>query len=156
MNVTLEVWSGGQTGVDQAGLDAAIACGLEHKGWIPKGRINEEGEIPKKYTGLTECSARTYPARTELNVRDTDGTILFVVPGKFSRGTELTRRIASRFKRPLLVVPVNSPPSAEEFRIWVEQFEIRRLNVAGPRESKNPGIHDTAQEILTGYFGTLH
>ena len=28
--------SGGQTGADQAALDAAIELGIEHGGWIPK------------------------------------------------------------------------------------------------------------------------
>jgi hypothetical protein len=30
--------SGGQTGADRGGLDAAIHCGLPHGGWCPRGR----------------------------------------------------------------------------------------------------------------------
>lgn len=152
MNVTLEVWSGGQTGCDQAGLDAAIACGLSHKGWIPKGRKNEDGQIPAEYSGLTECDTDSYPARTKKNVQDTDGTLLFVTE-KLSRGTELTRNTANRLRRPLLVVPVKKPPSPETFRTWLSSNGISKLNIAGPRESKNPGIHDAAYKILLRYFG---
>ena len=32
-----KIISGGQTGADRAGLDVAIAKGIPHGGWIPKG-----------------------------------------------------------------------------------------------------------------------
>ncbi|MFO7971456.1 MAG: putative molybdenum carrier protein [Desulfobacterales bacterium] len=32
-----KIISGGQTGADQAALDAAIELGIPHGGWIPKG-----------------------------------------------------------------------------------------------------------------------
>ena len=35
--------SGGQTGADRGGLDAAIACNIPHGGWCPKGRKAEDG-----------------------------------------------------------------------------------------------------------------
>ncbi len=41
--------SGGQTGADRGGLDAAIHCGLPHGGWCPKGRKAEDGVIPVEY-----------------------------------------------------------------------------------------------------------
>ena len=34
-----KIISGGQTGADQAALDAAIKLGIPHGGWIPKGRL---------------------------------------------------------------------------------------------------------------------
>lgn len=33
-----KIVSGGQTGADRAGLDAALELGLELGGWCPKGR----------------------------------------------------------------------------------------------------------------------
>jgi len=48
-----KIISGGQTGADQAGLDAAIEYGLPHGGWIPKGRLTESGTLPERYK-LTE------------------------------------------------------------------------------------------------------
>ena len=35
--------SRGQTGVDRAALDWAIAHGIEHGGWCPAGRRAEDG-----------------------------------------------------------------------------------------------------------------
>ena len=51
--------SGGQTGVDRGALDAAIAWGVEHGGWCPKGRLAEDGRIPACYT-LQETDSSDY------------------------------------------------------------------------------------------------
>jgi hypothetical protein len=39
-----KIISGGQTGADRAGLDFAIETGLEHGGYVPRGRKAEDGE----------------------------------------------------------------------------------------------------------------
>jgi predicted Rossmann-fold nucleotide-binding protein len=44
-----KIISGGQTGADRAALDVAIKLGIPYGGWIPKGRITEEGSLPEKY-----------------------------------------------------------------------------------------------------------
>lgn len=37
--VKFKIVSGGQTGVDRGGLEAASSLGLSYGGWIPKGRL---------------------------------------------------------------------------------------------------------------------
>ena len=64
-----KIISGGKTGADQAALDAAIKLGIFHGGWIPKGRITEDGTLPDKYK-LQEMSSDSYPKRTLQNVLD--------------------------------------------------------------------------------------
>ena len=54
-----KIISGGQTGADQAVLDIVIKLGLPHSGWIPKGRITEEGPLPDKYK-LKEMPTDSY------------------------------------------------------------------------------------------------
>ena len=44
-----KIISGGQTGADQAALDAAIKLGIPHGGWMPIGRMTEDGPLPDKY-----------------------------------------------------------------------------------------------------------
>lgn len=44
-----KVISGGQTGADRAGLDFAIETGLEHGGYVPRGRKAEDGRIDDRY-----------------------------------------------------------------------------------------------------------
>ena len=70
-----EVVSGGQTGVDRAALDAALEAGLAVGGWVPRGRLAEDGVIPAKYP-LQECESEDFAVRTELNVRHSDATVI--------------------------------------------------------------------------------
>ena len=85
-----KIISGGQTGADIAGIDAAIASGLSYGGWLPKGRRTEDGPLPETYA-LQEMKTRGYPKRTEQNVIDSDGTVIFV-RGKLTGGSDLTRK----------------------------------------------------------------
>jgi Circularly permutated YpsA SLOG family len=45
----VKIVSGGQTGVDRAALDAALAVGFPCGGWCPADRSAEDGPIPEKY-----------------------------------------------------------------------------------------------------------
>src|ERR1700757_20437 len=69
MPVLRKIVSGGQTGADRAGLDFAIETGLEHGGFVPKGRKAEDGRIDDKYN-LVELSTDLYPARTKRNIEE--------------------------------------------------------------------------------------
>ena len=80
-----KIISGGQTGADRAALDVAIKLGITHGGWIPKGRITEEGPLPEKYQ-MQEMSTESYAARTEQNVIDSDGTLI-ICRGKPTGGS---------------------------------------------------------------------
>jgi hypothetical protein len=64
--------SGGQSGVDRAALDVALALGIPCGGWCPKGRKAEDGE---RYP-LKETPSAGYSQRTRWNVRDADGTLI--------------------------------------------------------------------------------
>lgn len=61
MGIVEKIISGGQTGADRGGLDAAIALGIPHGGWCPKGRRAEDGKVPKRYR-LRETSGANYQA----------------------------------------------------------------------------------------------
>ena len=138
--------SGGQTGVDRAALDVAIARGILHGGWCPRGRRAEDGRIPVRYA-LREHAAADYPARTEQNVVDSDGTLVLSI-GTPKDGTALTVRLAVRHARPHLVVDLDDAPDAATVATWIAAHRIGVLNVAGPRESTHPGIHARAVAFL--------
>jgi hypothetical protein len=55
--------SGGQTGADRAGLEFALEVGLEHGGYVPKGRKAEDGRIDDRYR-MTELTSPLYPSST--------------------------------------------------------------------------------------------
>jgi hypothetical protein len=140
------VVSGGQTGVDRAALDVAIALGLPHGGWCPRGRRAEDGPIPARYA-LVEHASASWAARTEANVVDSDGTLV-LHRGELSGGTALTRDVAVRERKPLLLVDLAGRPDAARVRRWLDAHDVRVLNVAGPRESQRPGIGEEARAFL--------
>jgi hypothetical protein len=142
-----KIISGGQTGVDRAALDVALATRLPCGGWCPKGRRAEYGSIPAHYP-LTETPWDGYPQRTEWNVRDSDGTLILTC-GHADRGTALTITLAQRYGKPLVQVDLTTQPKPDSVRIWAETHQVRVLNVAGPRESESPGIYTRAVEFLT-------
>jgi hypothetical protein len=133
--------SGGQTGADRGGLDAAIALGIAHGGWCPQGRLAEDGIIPACYL-VREIAEGSYAARTRMNVEDSDGTLLFT-DGPAQGGSRLTLEVAAQIGKPLLHIDFTddaSPVVATTLHHWVVAHRIATLNVAGSRESEAPGI----------------
>ena len=145
------VVSGGQTGVDQGALDAAIELGFDHGGWCPCGRLSESGPIPDQYQ-LVETDSSEYWVRTERNVIDSDATLILYLES-LSGGTELTRRLAQKHGRPCRCVDLSGSPSAKEARLWIAAHQVRVLNVAGPRESGAPGVAELAREYVVALLG---
>lgn len=143
--------AGGQTGADRGGLDAAIALGIPHGGWCPKGRRAEDGKVPARYA-LRETDASNYQNRTRRNVVDSDGTVVFT-PGEPTGGSRLTVEIAREVGKPCLHLDTKSlavlaTDATKAFQAWIIQHGVRTLNVAGARESKAPGTHATVAEFL--------
>jgi len=142
--------SGGQTGVDRAALDAALAADLDVGGWCPGGRRAEDGAIPAVYP-LTETPHQAYRQRTEWNVRDSDATLI-LTRGAISGGTALTVQFAHAQRRPHRIVRLDRPGTlADEPAAtmdWIAENRIATLNVAGPRESLRPGIYDGARAFM--------
>lgn len=141
-----KIVSGGQTGVDRAALDAALALGIPCGGWCPKGRRAEDGIIPAHYP-LTETTSKDYRVRTQRNVRDSDGTLI-LTRGPLSGGTALTRRLTKEAGKHCLVVDLAQRPRTSDVRAWVASNNVRILNVAGPRESNQPRIYLQAKKLL--------
>ena len=147
-----KIISGGQTGVDRAALDVALELGISCGGWCPKGRKAEDGPIDVQYK-LQETTSSSYSVRTGKNVRESDGTLI-LVKGQPKAGTALTLKFAQKYKKPYLVRDPFVRKGLGTVRMWLEVNRIRVLNVAGPRESEIPGIHDRAFEFLKELFMT--
>ncbi len=140
------VVSGGQTGVDRAALDAALALGIPAGGWCPRGRRAEDGRIARRYP-LEETPAAAYAQRTAWNVRDSDGTLI-LNRGALDGGTLYTLQMALRHGRPFLVLALEGRITPARVRGWITRNRIRTLNIAGPRESKRPGIYRETRALL--------
>jgi hypothetical protein len=141
--------SGGQTGADQAALDVAIELGIPHGGWVPKGRKTERGPLTAKYQ-LKEMPTASYPARTEQNVKDSDGTLI-ISHGELSGGSDFTRNRAEKHEKPWIHVDahkVSVEAAVQIVRAWISGNRIKILNVAGSRASKDREIYSTTTRTL--------
>jgi hypothetical protein len=155
MGRVTRIISGGQTGVDRAALDFAIARGLDYGGWCPNGGWAEDAPEPPgvlaRYPGLRETPAADPRQRTDWNARDTDATLVFVRADLLaaSPGTLFAIDCAKQHAKPLLIVDSESQPAVERIRTWLaEHPDIHALNIAGPRESEAPGIYDDVRGRL--------
>jgi hypothetical protein len=151
--------SGGQTGVDRAALDAAIARRIAWGGWCPNCGWAEDLPDPPgllaQYPNLRETPLSDPTQRTEWNVRDSDAILVIVdVKGlAVSKGTGDAEEWTSHYGKPLLVVDVSRSDAAATVAAWlrrqVERFgAAMKLGVAGPRESEAPGIYASTYELL--------
>jgi len=159
----IRIVSGGQTGVDRGGLDAAMACNVPHGGLCPKGRKAEDGVIPAKYL-LQESKSVNYIFRTEANVRDSDATVVFTL-GPATGGSLKTIEFCHKHKKPCLHIDLATPDKSLAVKAVVDWLEGRGeydqdglfaikpplqfvLNVAGSRESKAAGIQEMVKVVM--------
>ena len=145
-----KIISGGQTGADRAGLDVGLALNIPVGGWCPQGRRAEDGIIHARYP-LTETPEADYDTRTRRNVEDSDGTLILNL-GMLDGGTALTVKLARQMGKPCLIVALEEGIEPTAFREWLDENQIAVLNVAGPRESKRPGVYDAACRCLASLF----
>src|SRR6185312_6035129 len=141
--------SGGQTGVDLAALDAALAAGFPCGGWVPRGRFNEEGPIDARYP-VEETDSRKLALRTEWNVRDADATLI-LSRGALSGGSALTQRLAQHYGKPCLhadLAALSPDDVVSRIEPWLNEIDGAVLNVAGPRASNDAEIYGLAYRVI--------
>ena len=150
-----KIVSGGQTGADRAALDCAIAHGLPHGGWCPKGRKAEDGSIAWRYQ-LKETPSSDYPQRTEWNVRDSDGTVIFSFGATLTGGPKKTAEFAKKHRRPWLHLSakLHGDKAPEVLMKFIQEHQIKILNVAGPRASKEPMVGEVVKAVLGALLKT--
>ncbi|CAG8685519.1 5308_t:CDS:2, partial [Acaulospora morrowiae] len=150
-NHIFTIRSGGQTGVDRAALDAALLYKnyIQVTGWCPKGRLSEEGEIPPHYP-LVETPSDSYPERTEFNIRDSDATLILLLPkAPPDRGTSFTIEKAEKLSKPSKIILLDEKTTNVIHVLkWLDEKNVKVLNVGGPRESNCPGIYTKAFNFM--------
>jgi hypothetical protein len=149
-----KIVSGGQTGVDRAALDAAIALCLPYDGWCPKGGWAEDLLEPPGllalYPNLRETPDDDPRQRTEWNVRDSDALLILTadVDLSTSKGTAFAVACAERLHRPRMIVDIRAEQAANSAGSWLGAHCDTRLCIGGPRESEAPGIYAKALSFL--------
>jgi hypothetical protein len=158
-NFPMKLLSGGQSGVDRAVLDVALARDLDYGGWCPKGGWAEDCPAPPglltKYPQLKETPLADPAQRTEWNVRDADACLILVDTGgaEASAGTMLACDLAHRYRKPLQIVDLREPDILARAASWLRAQQTKHgsgfmLAIGGPRESEAPGIHRRASRFI--------
>jgi hypothetical protein len=128
---------------------------------VPRGRKAEEGRIDERYN-LVELSTSSYPVRTRRNIEESDGTVIFSPERLLSGGAKLTWEHANKLGKPVLHIYdtkkeriLNQDSLRLEIRALTDFLcsnKIEILNVAGPRESKEPGVYEWTLTMLRLFF----
>jgi len=150
--------SGAQTGADRAALDVALELGIPCGGWVPKGRLAENGIIPDHYPNLTETPSAAVEVRTEWNIRDSDATLI-LSHGPLDGGSLYTQIKAEELGKPWLHIDLSETgieQASGSVNCWISEVRPRTLNVAGPRASKDPVIYEKTCELLRQLFRQLN
>jgi len=130
-----KIISGGQTGADRGGLEAAKECNIPTGGTAPYKYRTENGpDLSLKDYGLEDCGVSRYTHRTEMNVKNSDGTVIFTRIA--SSGSLKTLEYCEKYNKPYIMNPLLPVLLSD----WLVENNIEVLNVAGNRESKAPGI----------------
>jgi hypothetical protein len=160
----MKLLSGGQSGVDRAVLDVALARGIDYGGWCPKGGWAEDFPDPPglltKYPKLQETPLADPAQRTEWNVRDADACLIIVDAGGLdaSRGTALAEDLAHQYRKPLFAADLAAADVLRDAALWVRVQQARRgaalkLAIGGPRESEAIGIYLRASRFIEALIG---
>ena len=156
MNIS-KIVSGGQTGVDRGALEAAVNARFPYGGMIPKGRLSEDGTVPAKYESMVESETEDYRFRTRWNAEHSDATLILSFAEELEGGTQRTRQYCMNVRKPFFIDnPSNPKMDGKRIAVfkWLEEVSHKNgekplvLNVAGPRESKSPGIAEASEKYV--------
>ena len=162
-----KIISGGQTGADRGGLEAAEALGIETGGTVPLGFWTTDGKCPELGTRfkLKELSlerntkipiSAMYIERSKKNVDEGDATVAFRLHSSIGTDKTIGYCLSKSWKviddfrtytktpyRPLLVIDELSETKKKEniakIQTFIYQHNVKTLNVCGHRESKETG-----------------
>jgi hypothetical protein len=154
MSKIKKIISGGQTGADRAAFDFALENNIEIGGFIPKNRRAEDGRISDKYKNLIETETENYEERTELNVKNSDATLI-LSHGELKGGSLLTKQFAEKYKKPFLHIDFSAltiEKAVEKTNKWFDSIDCENLNIAGSRASEDRLIFDKTKYFLRSLF----
>ena len=117
---------------------------------MPKNRLAEDGRISEKYPNLVETETENYAERTELNVKNSDATLL-LSHGELKGGSLVTKELAEKYEKPFLHIDffaVSIEQAVEKTNKWLDSINCKNLNIAGSRASEDAELYDAAKVFL--------
>lgn len=154
----IKIISGGQTGADKGGLLGARDLGLETGGFVPYRWRTENGrDFSLREFGLKELGSESYKVRTRRNVNECHLTLWFGKTG--SPGFMCTQSACVDYHKDFFML--RSEPDnlfhSDSIRAIINMHPKPKsgpliVNIAGNRESKNPGIEAEVRKIVREAF----
>jgi len=152
--------SGGQSGVDRAAIDVAIAHGVAYSGWVPRGGWAEDHPAPPgvltRYPALRATDEADTAVRTERNVDDADALLVVRSRAVRSAGTDLACSRAEARGMPCLVIDPHDERAHAALSAFLASLPSgSTLCVAGPREREQPGAYAATRALLEAHAAEL-
>jgi hypothetical protein len=143
-----KIISGGQVGPERAALDAAIKNGFKTGGWCPKGKQCADGTLPSGYA-LKETASAEPAQKTELNVRDANGTIVFY-EGQQDAFTHIINEYSVKHRKPYLLVNLNNDAQEEKeiIKVWADANKIVTLNITSDEKHATKDNYNRTLAIM--------
>ena len=151
-----KIISGGQTGAEQAALDAAVQQGIDHSGWTAKGRPASQAPPPADHQ-LRDLLFPGHCSSIEQNVIDSDGTALFS-RGSLSEDCRQVQDFARKHDKPCVHVDLSQSlqfAAAFKLKVWLDYHVIEVLNVTGPSAAEEDEIYESVKGVLLDTLGML-
>ena len=147
----MKIISGGQTGVDVAGLISAKLLGLQTGGFAPfeyKTLVGNRSKFLKDYCNLRESEGQ-YRLRTLENVLMADATLIFARSFS-SPGTKLTIKYCDENEKPCMLIDSLLGSTLLDATVtWLRDLpDLSILNIAGNSESSSPKIFVPSFEFI--------
>jgi hypothetical protein len=135
--------------MERSALDAARDMNFTSSGWCSKGQRSGDDLISEKYS-LSEIPSDSYEQATEFNIRDSDGTLVFIL-GKTAKASVFALEIAENYQKPTVAIDLDditdnntdfhfhfkelAREEAGRIPEWLHKHDIKILNITCPNVS---------------------
>lgn len=155
--IVRKIVSGGRSGVERAALDLAIQLGISHGGWVPQGRVVDDGRLASRYR-LTETAFTDGPVNDEANLKMSDGLLLLTRGALSGPATEVLAR-AQAHQHPYLLIDLDRHTRFQSSLLinsWLNSEQIEVLYITGPTANEDHRIYlDTIECFRTAWWALM-
>ncbi len=155
--IVRKIISGGRSGVERAALDLAIQLGISHGGWVPHGRMVDDGRLASRYR-LSETALTDGLVSDEANLKMSDGLLLLSRGPLTGPATEVLAK-AQDGQHPYLLIDLDRHTRFQSsllINAWLKSEQIEVLYITGPTENEDHRIYlETIECFRTAWWALM-
>ncbi len=155
--IVRRIVSGGRSGVERAALDLAIQLGISHGGWVPPGRMVDDGRLASCYR-LSETARDDGPVNDEANLKMSDG-LLLLARGPLAGHAADVLALARTHQHPYLLIDLDGHTRFQSSLLinsWLKAERIEVLFITGPTANEDHRIYrDTIDCFRTAWWALM-